>query len=89
MNEPRKTYQGTLRPKITILGPEEARIEWCDRDGNAIWTETAKPREGFSFMSQITCDGEFSTSPGYFVDEEGKRHFVMKCDTGKLGSIFG
>lgn len=89
MSEPLKTYSGELRAKITILEPEEASIEWCDRNGLVVWMETSKPREGMSFMSQIVCTGEFKTVPGYFVDEDGKRHFVMKCDPGELGAFGG
>lgn len=89
MSEPLKTYAGTLRPRITILGLEEAKVEWINTEGVVVWTETSKPRQGYSFVSQITCVGEFATSPGYFVDEDGKRHFVMKCDPGRLGVPFG
>lgn len=88
MSEPLKAYEGTLRPKITILDEEQAKVEWLDDVGTVIWTETVKPRKGYSFMSQVTCTGKFNIAPGYFVDEDGKRHFVLNCDPGKLGALF-
>jgi hypothetical protein len=81
-------YSGELRPRITIIAIDHARVEWLNVDNVVIWTEDVKPPIGMSFMSQIVCDGNFSTRPGYFVDPLGKRHFVMACDPGRLGSMF-
>ena len=89
MSEPLKEYEGALRAKIAILGPEECRVEWLDLAGNVVWAETVKPKAGYSFMSQIVGEGRFRTEPGHFVDGDGKRHFVMKCDPGRIGSLFG
>jgi len=86
MAEPLKTYSGTLRPCITIIGPGQIKIQWVNADGVTIWTETAKPWEGHAFASQITCTGEFSVSNTFMVDTDGKRHFVLTCDPGRLGA---
>jgi hypothetical protein len=83
-----KQYQGTLRPRISIPEPGRVKVEWIDVDtGVVIWTETGKPREGRSFVSQIIASGKFETAPPYEVDSEGKRHFVMACEPGRLGVL--
>ena len=83
---PRKTYAGTLRPEITLI-EGGASIDWIDpATREVIWSETCKPKSGFSFASQIECTGDFSTRDGYFIDKDGKRHFVMQADIGALGA---
>lgn len=98
MSEPLKQYAGTLRPRFTYLETitdkfgipyHTLKVQWVNAEGVVIWTETAKCQDGHAFVSQITCVGEFSTSNTYYVDEDGKRHFVMKCDPGVLGVPFG
>lgn len=83
---PRKTYTGTLRPEITLIDGG-AVITWINpRTREAVWTESCTPKPGFSFASQIECTGEFCTRDGYFIDQDGKRHFVMQADIGALGA---
>ena len=82
-------YTGVLRPRFTILAQDHARVEWIDvESGYVIWTEECKPPNDWSFASQIVCSGTFNIQPGHFIDPEGKRHFVLKCDTGQLGTTF-
>ena len=87
----RPNYSGTLRPKITILGEELLKIEWIHesegRIDEIIWTETIKVKAGCSAVSQVVCSGHFEPKPGYFMDENGLRHFVMACDPGELGVL--
>lgn len=83
----------------TPFEPTQAvRIEWWD-DANPIfdaegkpvpaWIETAKLHEGRAFVSHIVCTGNFVTTQAFEVDEDGKRHFRIKCDPGRLGAPFG
>ena len=88
MTDVRKTYEGDLRPKITILSQNHAQVEWLDPDGTVVWTEQCKPADGISFMSQVQCSGSFAIKPGYFVDANGKNHYVLKCEPGRLGALF-
>ncbi len=98
MSEPLKTYAGTLRPRFTYvetvtdtfgINHHMLKVQWVADNGTVIWTETAKTQDGHAFVSQITCAGEFATSSAFTVDEDGKRHFSMKCDPGVLGAPFG
>ena len=85
-----KNYSGTLRPKITPLADGRIRVEWMDEEGVAIWTEGVKPKEGCGFMAQIECTGEFKVSrDNYMVDADGKRHFVLDAEEGRIGAVFG
>lgn len=85
---PLKDFTGTLRARYTILSLTELKVEWIDQETNVvIWTETTKPREGWSAMSQIVCAGAFLTTNSYFIDEEGLRHFSMRCDPGQVGVL--
>lgn len=87
-NEGQKTpakYEGKLRVKCTPLDGA-LKIEWWDEVNRvAIWTETIKHREDHSFVAQIACTGTFAPSGGYYIDEDGLRHHVLKCDPGQLG----
>lgn len=96
--EPLKNYAGTLRPRFTYVESfkdplgiphHTLKVQWVNAEGVVIWTETAKVQDGHAFVSQITCVGDFTTSNTYTVDEDGKRHFSMKCDPGVLGVPFG
>lgn len=83
-------YAGVLRPQITILSADRARVEWVDpATREVVWTEECSPRAGCAFVSQIECKGEFRPLPGYFVDADGKRHFVLAAEPGRLGAKMG
>lgn len=92
VKEPPKEFHGTLRPRISILSEEAIKVEWLDLTDSVnpvtIWTETIKIKPECAAMSQIECTGDFKTVPGLFYDAEGRRHFVMKCEPGRLG-VFG
>lgn len=80
-------HSGVLRAKITPLGGRAVKVEWFDPATLAVvWTETCDPADGMSFVSQIQCEGDFRTVSGFFIDGEGKRHFVMHADPGRLGA---
>ena len=84
---PRTNHTGTLRAEVTLI-EGGASIDWIDpQTREVIWSETCKPKPGFSFASQIECMGDFCTRDGYFIDQDGKRHFVMYADIGLLGAI--
>lgn len=83
---PPTTHTGTLRAEITLI-EGGASIDWIDpQTREVVWSETCKPNPGFSFASQIECQGEFHIRDGYFIDQDGKRHFVMQADMGQLGA---
>lgn len=64
------------------------QLDWFDpQTMETVWTETCEPHAGFSFASQIVCSGEFRPASGFFIDSEGKRHFVMHADPGRLGAV--
>lgn len=89
MTEPAKSHSGVLRPRIAILAMDHARVEWFDPESQTvIWTEECRPPNGWGFASQIVCSGDFSVQPGHFIDADGKRHYVLKADTGQLGALF-
>ena len=91
MTAPLKSYSGTLRPRITPLGGNSTKVEWVNEtDGSVVWVETCTPNDGFAFMSQIVCTGDFATqTSSYFIDTEGKRHFVLHAEEGRLGAAMG
>lgn len=79
-------YKGTLRPRYSRVDEKRIKIEWVKDDGT-IWKTETCVLENKSFVSQIECSGEFNIKPGYFW-KEGKRHFVLKANPGKLGVPF-
>ena len=80
-------FTGTLRARITLIGGG-VKIEWMDpRTLEVVWTETCTPKAGMSFVSQIECQGEFHPRSGFFMDENGKRHFVLNAEPGQLGAV--
>jgi hypothetical protein len=80
-------YNGTLRARVTLI-EGGAKIEWFDpQTMETVWTETCTPRPGMAFVSQIECSGEFHPRAGFFMDGEGKRHFVLHADPGELGAV--
>lgn len=83
---PRKTYKGTLRPQITLI-EGGASIDWIDPiTREVIWSESCRPKSDFSFASQIECNGDFTVKDGYFIDQDGKRHYIMQADLGIFGA---
>ena len=78
-------YQGTLRPRITVRDGQPVQVEWLASGGEIIWTENVILRDHRTFASQIECTGEFRIVPGHFVDDEGRRHFVLQAELGRLG----
>lgn len=93
----RTEYQGTLRPRITHLGPAEndpekhvVKVEWIEGDdvNRVVWTETAKVPNNQSFIPQIVGTGHFRPGPGILVDENNHRHFVLNAEGGLFGAGF-
>ena len=86
-----ETHQGILRPRITLLDDSKTVIiEWCDVETDGvIWTEQITIPPARRAYSQIVCSGDFQTRPGFFVDNEGKRHFVVHAQPGVYSGLFG
>lgn len=95
MSEPRKFFQGTLRTKIKPLGlmPEgfhHFEIEWVDSDTReVVWQERVKVPPGNAFVSQIEVTGYARPKDTFFVDEDGKRHFVLRAEPFSFGIQMG
>jgi len=83
---PRKTYEGVLRCRVSVLALDKVKLEWFDEETReVIWTETiTMPSEGLSGISQINCSGSFETRNGYFMDEFGLRHHRMTAEPGNF-----
>ncbi len=88
---PPKMHLGVLRPLFRLFDDSAVlQVEWLDVETNKIvWTETIRPKAGMRAISQIVCSGEFQPMPGYFLDDDGRRHFVMHAEPGQLGTVFG
>lgn len=90
-----KFFQGTIRPKIKPLGIDlatgfaEIEIEWIEMQTNRrVFLETIKIPPKNAAFSQIQCTGLSKPVDGIFVDEHGKRHFVLRAEPGELGLPF-
>lgn len=87
---PKQEHFGLLRPQVsTIDDNARIQVEWVGPTGEIVWTETMENRAGQAAVSQIQCEGTFSVQSGMYVDSEGKRHYVLKADPGRVGAPFG
>ena len=89
----RKFFQGTLRPKIKPIGVDlqtglfEVEVEWIEMQTNElVWKETIRIPPNQSAFSQIQSTGYAQPVDGCFVDENGKRHFVLRAEPGIFGA---
>lgn len=81
-------HRGTLRMCVRPLGDRCLSLQWiCDETQDIIWTEMVNVPEDRGFVSQIVGTGTFRPHPGYFLDLENKRHFVIAAEPGKLGAL--
>ena len=83
---PTPSYEGTLRLLVTPLSEGKFRLEWLAGNKQVIWTEECTPKAGCAFASQIQATGTFKAVPGYFLDSNGLRHFVMSAECGRIGA---
>jgi len=80
-------YTGTLRLCVRPLGERRLLMQWLAEDGTVVWTENAHVPADRGFVSQIVGTGTFIPQPGYFLDADNKRHFVISAEPGKLGAL--
>lgn len=82
-------FKGTVRPRITYLGPKPddpgkyvLKIEWIEGDnmGTVLWQETANVPNGWSYVPQVSAEGLYRPGGGILVEPDNTRHFILNAE---------